>query len=909
MFRSSFRFETTFKCYVNTTMILPLLVASKMNIDLIFSARWMRFAKANLVGFFCLIQLTLVSDLLSQTVARDRGFSASAFKEITLADGKKFGFRYSSIVSVDGAVKDKFRYSIGSIGHGLFNDPKGENSFLSLGQVSYSNHGLALYRVSTDPKVRPELLIRTHERLRPTQLSFQQAPDGNVFVISNQGLLLCLKEGKTVERYAIDGYYQDPTMMFRPIEGVVTDTSVLFYSAIDSDFKGKALRDLIQYKDGKFKKIELGESGLSSVKIVGDNKLTFLRHDGLKSIDIETGEISTKPIEGPTFEGKKLVPAKIFVRKNGEMISLWRMPTTKGSWKKKFKGEFLNQFAEVESGKWVLKDMGLDSRSRKWTTVFAEDNAGRCWFSGTGNGRLVVRQPDGEYQAVETMRLFDNRLIEKIEFPQDKKDQVNFFLTNGQAYERSIVKMLDRRPRTYPAWVEVKSKTPLIPNASGTLYGISIGKNAKLLKVAGGKVERIELPPSSEWDSSESVYITTDTKDEVWLFSDGQDKVAKFDGSKWKTYGPKKQNGKSWTAKQVALAEQAASIADQTGGGNSEYKIGLVGGFRVQFGPDGQVLYLNGIKRIEYFDGENWHAPTKGREVGRVSVYGQPFFEDGCIRFRDYRNKYSMTTNQFKNMKSADGQRPWKLVGPAGSIKKYWKPGKLPVSGWRAYRSGNCWLALKDNEVYIAREGQTWSKFSLFDTPIENATKFQVYSNNGTDLIFALDKERFVYSPPKITISPKLSLGEFDKPGANVVPEFETDPKGLATRLRYRIADDPWTGWQDSNKPIFLRAIANSGKHQVEVQINVDEHLVKSSTVNFEFTTTYSLQKHINEQVDLLSSSEFEDRDAAMKVLIGYGPAVLPTIDALSESEDTETRVRAKKIADAVRAKLNPIKP
>ena len=878
-------------------------------------------------GWVCVLALTIMVAQSSysngQSSSTKHIFGAPGYKNLTTADGKKIETSYRRLLAVtpDGKKKS-LPYSTVAVIHGLFKDPAGGNGFLVLGQVSHDNHGMALIWYKDTEGTAPELLFRTHERLRKSQLAFHQTDDGNIFVISNQGLLLCFNANeKTLARYELDGYYQNPTKMFRPIEGVVSrDGSVLFYSAVDSDYEGKALRDLIRYKDGKFQKIELGETGLSSVKISSEQNLTFLLADSLKTMDIATGKVTSKSIEGPVEGGHKLVPAKIFVRKNGELVSLWRFPKSVGR-SGKFSDGFLNRFAEVESGKWVLKEMGLDDLSRHWNPVFAEDKTGRCWFTGTGNGRVIVRHADGEYQNVQTKRIFDYHLIQKIEFSGE--DEVLFELNRSSTKTLNIAELLSRKPKTFASWLKVESKTPLIPDLKDNLYGVSPGAESKLLKIANGKIEKIDLPSAEKWSVQSSVYITTDTENQVWLFSDAQNKVAKFDGEKWRIFAAEKRDGVDWSARQVALTETANEIKDAGGeAGTLDYSIGLVGPFQVQFGQDNQILFVSSKKRVQYFDGEKWHAPSAGNELGRTSPVGQPFFENGRIRCMDYRGDcYSMTRDQFREMENASAKRPWKKIKPEESPKSVERrdqrlagrryPQTLPMTGKsRPARRGNCFLVLKDNDATIARSDQAWSKISLVDTPLENGKYFEIYSTMASSFIFNIGKERYVYFPPKVdVVAEEISLGDIAKPGETVVPTFKTVPPDLKVVFRYRVADDPWSQWREEGETALLRAVATKAKHKLEVQFNFVGFLVKQKTINYEFTTTYSLQESIDEQVALLASKEFDDRVNATKKLIEFGPAVLPAIDALLESPDTETRVRAKKIATEVRAKLKPIKP
>lgn len=882
--------------------------------------------------------ILLISSILfpatSEAQSNSHIFGAPSYTKLKTEDGKRVEIAYAGMLNVfegESSAKTRMGYSSISVTHGLFKDPAGGKGFLVLGQVSHDNHGMALYRYANgDSKSVPQLLIRTHERLRKSQLRFHQTNNGDIFVISNQGVLLCFKAGaKSVQRFELDGYFQNPTKMFKEIQGIVSDDgSILFYSAVDSDYEGKALRDLVRYKDGKFQKIELGENGLSSVVIPGREKLTFLLVDGIKTIDIATGKIETKPVMNPTIDGNDLIPAKIFVRKNGEMISLWRFRKTKSNWSTKFPDGFVNRFAELESGRWVLKEVGLDSLNRVWKPAFAEDSAGRCWFSGTGNGRLLVRHPSGDYQVVETKRMFDYNTIRSISFPDEK--QVAFRLNSRSVKTLDVKALLARKPESFSRWLKVESKTPLIPDLNDNLYGIA-REDGRLLKISNGQIESIDLPPLAKWDPKASVYLTTDTRSHVWLFADKQNKVAKYDGQSWTVIDGETRDGVNWTARQVALTEHAKSLDEkQPANGQTDQKsaqlaqnyVGLVGPFRAQFGPDHQVLFVNAKKRIEYFDGKKWHSPTTGREASRYAILGQPFFEEGHIRFVDYRTEcYSIKPERLNELKDVNEKRPWKKISFEES-KEFTKrreerlitrrnPRTLPMSGkTRPYRSGNCWLVLKDNVATIAREDQSWSKLNLVGTPLENGKYFQIYSTLTRSFIFNIGKERYVYSPPQVDVIPEnVSLGEIVKPNESVVPLFRTVPENLDVIYRYRLENDPWSDWQKQGDSVLLRAVAKKGKHPLEIQFNLVEYLVDPIKINYEFTTTYSLQEKIDEQVDLLASRSFDDREFATKSLIKLGPAVLPSIQALEESPDVETRVRARKIIAAVKAKLNPIKP
>lgn len=65
------------------------------------------------------------------------------------------------------------------------------------------------------------------------------------------------------------------------------------------------------------------------------------------------------------------------------------------------------------------------------------------------------------------------------------------------------------------------------------------------------------------------------------------------------------------------------------------------------------------------------------------------------------------------------------------------------------------------------------------------------------------------------------------------------------------------------------------------------------------------MQEKIDAQVANLSSRVFDERESAMKNLMEFGPAALPTIQELAEGSNVELKVRAKKILKTILKKMN----
>ena len=847
-------------------------------------------------------------------------FSQNGNRSAKLKNGdevKVVSYGRLEIVRNDGTTEKLARPRTWHQYFAVFPDPNNENSVLALGQVSDRNTGMALHRYDCKT-LEHELLIRSHERLRPTQLSFNQLENGNILLISNQGVLMHFRDGKHVDRMALDGFYRDPNKMFRPIQGAVSGNRAIYFSNVAPDYSGKALRDIVVLENGKFKRLDIGNVAIGPGQLIG-NQMKFMTQTGMLSVDITTGKVENIDAVDPEVDGKSLVPLKLFATRAGKLIGIFRKPNASSDKKdiEMFSDGYYTQIAELEGSHWKLISMGLDNTIRKWSNQFGEDSEGRCWITSTLTGRVIVRQPDGKYTKIDEVKEikdfeFSRITFENKEANSELKEHVLFWAFDRPRHMIAIEELLARQPKTFANWRRIQTRTPFIPDANGVLYAISNKAGGKLLRITDGKFEYLDLPPREKFRNTGFIYITADTDDNFWLFSDQQNRSAVLEDGKWTVFEPTD----TLTSKQVAIEDRLKKLD-----GRSDYRIGISGFFKIHFGKDRQAVFRNRQKRVAYYDGNKWHSPLEGYESGKEFARNNPFFFKDLICIEMPKQQiFGMTRENFQSLNNESDNRPWKPLSLSADDQQkllvkneyQWKPSSFPNGAKRKYQEGRYWYSDDGtrDRLAIALRNQNWSFLELEGTPLKGLHRIHITGVQGNLFIFGSDysasKDQFAWLAPNVEINvTSKDLGEIGEPAAPTLAKFATVPSSQKVHLRYRVEDDPWSKWIPGNQPMRIRGIAKPGKHVVQVQFSLDHYLKVIETVDYEFTTTYSLQESIDREIARLSSNSFEERESATSKLTAIGPAVIQSLKSVIENSDTESKMRSKKIIDAVFKRFN----
>lgn len=866
--------------------------------------------------FLFLLAVSIIHGSANHVFSQDSYFG-SQFKRLEAPDGvtisiQSYGFIYKTIGSTDERMSMPAIYNRYL---GVFADPDHENCFLALTQVGTRNNGMGFYRHDIESDTFEEL-IRTNERLRESSLTFQQLENGNVMLISNQGLLMHFRDGTHVDRFALDGYYQSPNKMFQPIQGVVSGNRAVFYSQLDPEFEGKALRDLVVFdEENGFRAIDLGDIVLGPGDLVG-NQLKFMTNEGQLNFDIATLEIEKLAIKFPVVDGIELVPVQTFTNSKGESIGIFRKPHGAAGYQdiELFKDEFYTQIAELEEGEWKLKSVGFDTSTKKWFHRFAEDPQGRCWICGI-DGRVVVRQENGEYVSLKQITELRRKNVAQISFDQGA---IQFLSErNGTIHSSQMEKLLEQATESFPDWEKLRLRTILVADTQGTLYGISAKEGGKFVRIVDGKIEYLALPPRDQFRNSGFVYITTDMDNNVWLFADQQQRTAVFEEGEWTVFAPQElENGEALTSKQVAFQDRAQSIGDRT-----DYRIGFYGPLQVNFGRDQQVVFKNRKKRLAYFDGEQWHSPMSGYEYDRYYLTKPPFIYKNLICFENRGGAImGMTKSAFQKMNQVADKRPWKKVNLSGKMvgeltqdQEFWRPVQPVRPGMenaRKYRSGRNWFVVNDVELGIALHDQTWSYLPRRDTPLEQLRRPVLSGVQGNLFIFtdrynpsgaSEPSEHFAWQATSVNVQqPSKDLGEVNMPGQIVTPEIKTASEGSKIQIRYRVDDDPWSQWQ-AESDILVRGLIDPAEYELEVQVQFDEYLSLARTLKYQFTTTYSLREAIEAEINKLNSEQVSERESAIAKLLDIGPAAIPAIQFQIENVEDQLIDDYEKLIKSIR--------
>lgn len=828
---------------------------------------------------------------------------APGYREVKLDNGSVISINhYKGMKWVGAGGKDiKYTRAKGaSLRHlALFPGKNAKNSFFSLAQVSDRNTGLALHRFD-GPDKEPELLIRIHERLRASELSFLQLENGNIIVVSNQGLLMCLRDAKTVDRLALDGYYQDPNKMFQQIHFVAgVNNRVLFFSNVSPQFEGKALRRMIVYDSGEF--AELDEEPLVGPFKVLDEKLVSLSQTGFKRLDLATFKISERPILAPIVDGVALEPCNFFETKQGELISTWQKPFRERRTKQQmFQNGFYSLLANLRGDEWELSSVGLDSKDVVWKTQFAEDPKGRCWFSGSRNQRIVVRDTDGRFEPVagiNTLRDFVNRF----EF---ENGVVRVFHNPTHFDEFVIDELLGSSEAQGARWVKLRTRTPIVLDGLGNGVAILADEVGKILRVNSQGVSKIEMPQDPLIRQPGNSYVTADTRGNIWLFSDRVDRASVYEDGQWTIYKSGLNEGSNKTARHLALEAQLDKLTR-----NEPFQIDPNNqrGNRIVFGPDRQIVYRSSYRKLVYFDGERWHDPGKQSKEPKY-VMGNPFFHGDKVCFREtHHDCYGMNRSGFQSMKRSTDVRPWQKIEYESTAeyrslvkRNSWSPPEPPFGKSRKHTGG--WTSQAKNRLAVSIDRGPWSVLDLQQTPMED-NRYVVLETTGDGfLAFKSNSIRYVYHVPQLVVTSKnRQLGDVAKPWARLPIQFDVEPDDVVLKAKYRIGNDPWSNWVDPKKGVILRGLANQGEYSLEVKFGAVNEITSTPVLKYRFTTSYSLNLQINDLITQLDDQSFEAREDATKKLIRIGPACIDVLESVPGHSSVEVKMRTRKILDVIR--------
>jgi hypothetical protein len=798
-----------------------------------------------LAGFICL-------STCSSLPAQETDFQQYS-NTLEFENGFKVNRRYSRVEVFDkeGEAVKMERPSVSHTHVALFPDPSSEDHFLAITTVTSRNTGLALLRYSLKTG-KLEELIRTHERLRPSQLRFLQLENGDIVVISNQGVLLQFRDRVHVDRYAIDGFYQSPNKMFRPINGLVAGSKIYFYSMIESGYEGKALRDVIVFEDNQFRKVDLNGAAINSAQRV-ENKLQFMSDKGFFNIDLETGETKLTIAKLPTLNGEQLQLVNSFAPESGKPIGLFQRPWSQNDFHEieQFDDGYLIRIGEMVDGQWELTDLGLESSIRKWKQNFCEQSNGRVWLTPTHSGRIIVREPDGKFRRLAAIGDLDGKPLSKISINQNSQLQA-WDASVSLIYAKPIEELLSAKPKEYSDWETLRLRTPLIPCGKGNLYAISMERGGALLQIVDGKMNYFKLPPANQYARNGFTYISADTDGNVWLFHEQQSKTAVWEDGRWTVFENKTMNGETLTHKQVAFQDRAQKVKDR-----SDYQIGFSGYFIVRFAKGAQVVFKNRQNRVAYFDGENWHAPTAGRERG-YRYASDPFIFKNLVCYVDRNEVVGMTRGKFLEMENVTDKRPWRTVPMSKTLRRRysigtvsWKPESPDYTGSQ-YPYGQNWHYESDSktdQLGIALPDRTWTMVQKTDTPLEKFRQsfliaaqkdlFVFRGKQGANRSNTADRNYYAkrFNPVAINQG-KKDLGQFANPTAMIQLPLITNPPNRPAHIRFRINDGEWSLWNDISEPIELPELEEPGQYTLEVHCNFDEDLVITEPLIYTFQFT-----------------------------------------------------------------------
>lgn len=445
-------------------------------------------------------------------------------------------------------------------------------------------------------------------------------------------------------------------------------------------------------------------------------------------------------------------------------------------------------------------------------------------------------------------------------------------------------------------WSQVRQKP------DGTCCAVS-ATNGGCVVVFGPQGKQYTAPvPNTGFRWENLYYLSTDSAGGIWLFPrHSQENTACYDGQQWRIYRADHTHSSQEIAFQAQVAKgehyRVGSPADP------DYPI---------FTRDGRILFAVD-KRLHYFDGKTWYAPSGDAEVRQYQVEDRPVFQDGRVTIRVNGQCLQMANDAWSTPVAEGARRPWQEIPCAPPLRpapqNIAEPNNCPLPAsetvWKF--QADRWTWVGNATTLAVSPGQDWITLPIAGTPLAGARQItEIVTDPHGRWFFGENSgppyRYSVYQAEQLVVQPgPANLGLVNRPFASLQPAWQANRPPADLRLRYRVDDGPWSALGPCG-PIAPGPVATRGRHRLRIELVGRHQLLRTASLTYEFEAGYDLAQFIAGLVTQLGADQFADREQANRELIRLGPPVLPYLTAATTSKDPEIRSRAGEVLAAVQS-------
>ena len=793
----------------------------------------------------------------------------------------------------------------------LFFDPADEAGYYAAAMLGANKlQGFAVYHFTAG---KLETVLETKQRTNPA--SYFQSAKGEIFVASRRGFIyLIAGEKVTTHKLSESGNDFREYGLFREMHfAESTDGTVCLYSLTVENERKNQLRNVLVARGGNWTEIDLRGHITGPACFLDDKHLFMVTGKECLTINVETAEIQIDQIDVPKISGQELKPEFLMRLADGTLLGLWRQ-FYHSEWSYDV-GNFADgkfyQFAALKADHWELLGIGKD-RQLYMPPLHVHDQVGGTWFS-RGEGGLLYRSAKGTWREFDFREGIYSGQIERLVL--DANGQIWSFDNRRQlAQSFDPDALLASETHRESAWSIIHSRTRLTTDRHGYASLLSLEHGGEIHAFRDQQIEKIPLPPASDFTCSGTLQLSQDRFDNYWLFAEGQrDQTTVRRNGQWKVYNVDRpqsiesQNPDGPSSKEIAFVD-ALSFSREPG-----FHIGNdLDKYRVAFGPDNQIAYRNAQQRISYYDGQQWNSPRSGREVDQLRAIHHPLFREGDVVLPLFgKNAIQMRREDWNQSNSHDDRRPWQRIELVEMPKqRLWiasmhakkhDPPPIKQDWWYTTADG-LWFAGNRSELAFRDQTGIWRVMPLAKSPLYGNPELEGIYVDPVGRWFLELKTSWifkyaVFAPEAVPVrQTATSLGAVLTPFQTVIAEWNSDLPINDLITRCRVDDGKWSNWIPASEPIAIAAVRTTGRHKLDLQVASTKEFLTAASLKYEFEANYELADFVKPLCEKLGSASFAERQLAMEKLLDLGEVILPELMPYIKSEDIETAVRVQTI-------------
>lgn len=741
-----------------------------------------------------------------------------------------------------------------------------------------------------------------------------QAADGALWIHSWDGVIYSVTGKQAVgytysNRVDKSGHsytYYNPLALAESAGGTMG-----FHSHFGSSQEGRVLDHLLFFRKGAWEKIAYGdEMHPGGICFPADDRAVVASEKGLTDFNLAAAPAEGRTIAPPGGLGDgSQRPCFLTRLTNGTLVTLW-CPTGGSGWtgKPAYPDGSFSRIVEYDGTKWTVIPEGVDPVAWdffQYIRPFTEDGDGGFWL-GTAGGGLMYRSPKGQWQRLDwrvgvpshsplQMRMGADRVLWVVD-------------RNGTCAAVDTQKALSSSPAA-TAWQQETLRSKLRKRKDGLLCALSDEQGGSVVTFTAKGKEFNKIPVTGRIPLESVFYMTLDSEDGVWLFSDiTQRKAGHFDGKTWTFYEPDSNRGLPFHCKEIAFQAQLPK--------GETFRIGTPDDcYYPSFTRDGRIVFKNEWGRVCYYDGKQWHAPYGANEIGTSTLSRHPFFHEGKVTICHEQKTFQMDDDQWTKDIDDRAARPWKEVDPVPypfeKKPKDASPARTPPgcpieankAWWRLETEGWSWVGGGDRMA--CSPGTGWIAIPLEGSPLAGGqTVTAVLSDAAGRWFFELSGDRpskyALYQAQALAVeNGQPDLGTIDKPFTTLKPPWRTARDRKDLLCRYRIDDGDWSALPAGGE-VELGGSAVKGKHRLDVEIFGRNELIRGPLLSYGFEVAFDGKALVDGWIRQLGASSHAEREKAAADLKRFGAAAIPALKAALAGDDPEVVTRAREILQSL---------